>query len=171
MTEFCSSYDRFRGCQKDIDDAIKYHKGLFTGLRDIAAEITVEMENLGAFIETHTAVVCPECRSVCCINRHSYHTSDDIVYIYAMGRDIPLHTAGLDDSAPCQFLGEMGCTIPRPLRPYRCNWYFCLPLLDHIMEHNSKRNYRFFIDLLQKISEKRQGMMEKFVSGIKDSVG
>jgi hypothetical protein len=171
MTENCKSYDRLRGYQKDIDDIFKYHKDCFIRVGALAADISAELEKLSAFTEKHTAVVCPECSSVCCVNRHSYHTLDDIVYIHAIGREIPLHTRGLDDSAPCQFLGEVGCTIPRHLRPYRCNWYFCSPLLEHIIEHNSKRNYRFFIDLLEKITEKRQRLIEKFNSGVKDSTG
>lgn len=171
MTEICNRYDRLRNYQKNIDDVFKYHKDRFIRVSELAADISVETENMSAFIEKHTALVCPECSSVCCVNRHSYHTYDDIVYIYAIGKEIPLHTTGLDDSAPCQYLGEIGCTLPRPLRPYRCNWYFCLPLLDHIIEHNSNRHYRFFIDLLQKITEKRQRMIEKFTSGIEDSAG
>lgn len=166
MTETNSRYDRIRSYQKDIADIFRHHKDHLKEVRDIAAGISEEIENLGAFIQQHTAVVCPECISVCCINRHSYHAFDDIVYLSALGEKIPLHTEGLDDSAPCEFLGNRGCTIPRSLRPYRCNWYFCAPLLARIVEQSSNRHYRFFINLLQKITGRRQRMLEEYASGV-----
>jgi len=157
-------YETVHNCQEDIAAVFRYHEDRLAALRDIAAGISAEMKDLSAFIEQHTAVVCPECRSVCCINLHSYHTFDDIVYLYAREEKIPRHTAGLVDSDPCQFLGKTGCSIQRDLRPYRCNWYFCTPLLDHIVEHNSCRHYRCFINLLERITGKRQKMMEEYAS-------
>ena len=170
MTEICNRYDSLRGYQRDIGDVFRHHKDCFVKVGNLATLITKDMENLGAFLQPHTAIVCPECASVCCINRHSYHALDDIVYICAIGEKIPLHNPALDDSGPCQFLGKLGCTITRSLRPYRCNWYFCSPLLAHIAAHNSNRHYRLFINLLQKITEKRQKMMEEYVSVVKNIV-
>jgi hypothetical protein len=168
MTEVFDRHESLRSYQQDIADVFGYHRDRFDKARDIAACIAEEIENLGLFIQQHTAVVCPECSSVCCINRHSYHTFDDIVYIYALGEQIPLHTPGLDDSGACQFLGRAGCTIPRSLRPYRCNWYFCTPLLGRIAELSTVRRHRFFINLLQKITMERQKLMEEYNSGVRD---
>ena len=167
MTEICSRYDSLKSHQKDIDDVFRHHNERLIKVRNLSVLIAEEIENLGAFLEQHTSVVCPACTSVCCINRHSYHAFDDLVYIYAVGGKIPPHNSVLDDSGPCQFLGQMGCTIARPLRPYRCNWYFCSPLLAHITTRNSNRQYRLFIKLLQEITEKRQKMMEEYVSAVK----
>lgn len=167
MTEICDRYESLRRYQQDIADVFSYHRGRLDRVRDIAAGIAEEIENLSVLIQQHTAVACPECNSVCCINRHSYHTFDDIVYIYALGEQIPLHTPGLDDSESCQFLGKPGCVIPRSLRPYRCNWYFCSPLLSRITELSTIRHYRFFINLLQKITRGRQRLMEEYNSEVK----
>jgi len=157
-----------RNCRQDVADVFRHHGGRLDKVRDIANSTAEEIENLSAFIQQHTAVVCPECTSVCCANRHSMHTFDDIVFIYALGEQIPLHTPGLDDSGPCQFLGELGCVIPRVVRPYRCNWYFCSPLLNRITELNTVRHYRMFINLLQKITRGRQSLMEEYNSEVKD---
>ena len=164
MTETGNRYDSLKNYERDIADVFRYHKDRLIKVRAGAADISSEMENLSAFIQQHTNVVCPACNSVCCINRHSYHTYDDMIYLYARGVKIPLYTADLDDDAPCQFLGKRGCSLPRVLRPYRCNWYFCSPLLDHIVEHNSSRHYRFFIKLLEQITGRRQRMMEEYAS-------
>jgi hypothetical protein len=170
MTEICNHYDRLRSYQKDVDDVFRHHNDCLIKVRNLAVLIAEDIESLGAFLQQHTAVVCPECTSVCCINRHSYHAFDDIVYILAMGEKIPLHNLALEDSGPCQFLGEQGCTMARSLRPYRCNWYFCLPLLVHITDHNSNSDYRWFIKVLQEITEKRQKMMEEYASVVKNIV-
>ena len=170
MTEICNRYDSLRSYQKDIDDVFRHHNDRLMKARNLAVPIAEEIEHLGAVLQQHTAFVCPECSSVCCINRHSYHAFDDIVYIHAIGEKIPLHNPALDDSGPCQFLGGQGCTIARSLRPYRCNWYFCSPLLAHITAHNSNHHYRLFINLLQEITEKRQKMMEEYASVVNNIV-
>jgi hypothetical protein len=53
------------------------------------------------------------------------------------------------------------------LRPYRCNWYFCSPLLARITELSTVRHYRLFIKLLQKITRGRQRLMEVYNSEVK----
>ena len=168
MTETRTCYDSVKIYQKDIGDVFISHKDRLIKVRDIAADISADIEHLSVFIQKHTPVVCPDCSRVCCINRHSYPAYDDVLYLYARGEIIPRYTAGLDDYAPCQFLGHMGCSIPRVLRPYRCNWYFCTPLLHHIVEHNSSRHYRFFINLLEQITGKRQRMMEEYAAVVKN---
>jgi hypothetical protein len=167
MTEICNRYDSLRNYQKGVDDVFRQHNDRLVIVRKLSIQVAEDIEHLGVFLERHTAVVCPECTSVCCINRHSYHAFDDRVYIYAIGEKIPLHNSVLDDSGPCQFLGQLGCTIARSLRPYRCNWYFCSPLLADITSRNSNRQYRLFIILLQEITEKRQKMMAEYVSVVK----
>jgi len=162
MTVIVDGYESLSSCRQDIADVFRYHRGRLNKVSNIAAGIAVEIENLSGFIQQHTAVVCPECSSVCCINRHSYHAFEDIVYIYALGEQVPLHAPGLDDSSPCQFLGKPGCAMPRYLRPYRCNWYFCSPLLSRITELSTVRHYRLFITLLQEITMGRQRLMEEY---------
>jgi hypothetical protein len=157
-------FETLQNYQKDIGAVFSCHTDRLTAVKEIAADISEAVGKLDAFIGRHAGAVCPGCRSVCCINRHSYHALDDIVYLYARERKFPAHSADLDDSAPCQFLGKSGCRIPRDSRPYRCNWYFCSPLLEHIVEHNSCRNYRFFIGLLGQLTGKRQKMMEEYAS-------
>ena len=168
MTETGNRYDILRRYQKDIDDVFRHHNDRLIKVRNLAVLIAEEIENLSVFIQKHTPVVCPDCSRVCCINRYSYPAYDDVLYLYARGENIPRYTAGLDDYAPCQFLGNMGCSIPRVLRPYRCNWYFCTPLLHHIVEHKSSRHYRFFINLLEQITGKRQRMMEEYAAVVKN---
>jgi hypothetical protein len=123
-------------------------------LKSLALEVSGLIDAINPFIEEHTKAVCPSCQAVCCINRHSYHTYEDIIYICALGEELPSYIDGAEDSAPCQFLDKYGCTIKRSLRPYRCNWFFCTPLLEHIQTIPAPK-YREFIASLEELTQKR----------------
>lgn len=133
--------------------------------RNLAGDVACLIESVSPLIEDHTRAVCPSCLDVCCINRHSYHDRSDIVYLQALGENMPAYKSGVADSDPCQFIGDRGCTLKRSLRPYRCTWYFCTPLLDHIQK-KSVRKYRRLLDLLQRITQKRLEMLDEFAHGV-----
>jgi hypothetical protein len=156
-----NNYEKLVKEQREVDNIFRNHDLQIEKIRDLAFSASKSMENLDSMLQQHTASVCSECRSVCCINRHSYHSFEDIVYIYALNKKMPAHTAGIQDSMPCQFLGKKGCCLPRLLRPYRCNWYFCSPLLERIEERPS-RYYRLFITTLQDITTTRQRLIQEF---------
>jgi hypothetical protein len=130
-------------------------------VRELAAVVAGLIEEASPHIQKGTSVVCPHCTRVCCINRHAYHEHADLLYILVLGEEAPSYKEGVRDTDPCQFLGERGCTVKRSLRPYRCNWYFCSPLLENIQSRPA-RDYRAFIGLLRKITEKRELMLEEF---------
>lgn len=128
----------------------------------LAAEgLASAIEAMSPLIERYTAVVCPSCVSVCCINRHSYHDVFDLVLLYALGYEAPPSQQDIDDSVPCRFLGEKGCIFPRSLRPYRCTWYFCDCLLERLDEA-PPREYRAFMNTLAGLTEKREEMIREY---------
>ncbi|MGO9014914.1 MAG: hypothetical protein ACLQF0_08040 [Dissulfurispiraceae bacterium] len=121
------------------------------------------IETIDAFIQKHTAEVCPNCRNVCCINRHGYYDYADLVYIQALGLELPAYKKDVRDTDCCQFLSVTGCAIERSLRPFRCNWYFCGGLLKS-MEDGAAKQYRQFIKEFQKVIELRKTVMDTFLS-------
>ena len=138
------------------------------GVVDHARNFAALIGEADPFIQRNTEEVCPECRKVCCINRHSYHTHFDVLYLRALGQEIPSHGAGIADSEPCQFLSARGCRLKRHLRPYRCTWYFCTPLLDH-MRNAPVREYRSFISCLEQISGERELLLTAFLEIAKEA--
>jgi hypothetical protein len=134
-------------------------------VKRLAHEVLDFLNAVDPFIQNHTEAVCPYCEKVCCINKHSYYEHEDIIYIYALAEKIPFYKKRIDNSDHCQFLGANGCTIRRSLRPYRCNWFFCTPLLER-MQSNSAVHYRKFIRLLEKITSKRENMLNAFIKVI-----
>lgn len=131
-------------------------------VRNHARNFARLIEKADPFIQKNTGEVCPRCRRVCCINRHSYHTHFDTLYLMALGESIPFHRAGIAASEPCQFLSARGCRLRRFLRPYRCTWYFCTPLLEHI-RLSPAREYRTFISCLEEISSGRELLLTSFM--------
>ncbi len=142
-----------------ISSFFALHAAQLTPLRALAREVAELTEQTGAFIQAHTAVVCPSCAKVCCATRHSYHEVADIIYLCALGEAIPVYEKGRAGSDPCQFMGERGCLIARSLRPYRCNWYFCTPLLEH-MQSLSARRYRRFMEMTTELGRKREALLD-----------
>jgi len=137
-------------------------RDLLSGVRNTAFEVRDIIETISLSIEPLTAVVCPDCISVCCINRHSRYDWSDLIFMTALGNDIPEDNTGIEDSAPCRFLGRNGCTLERSTRPYRCTWFFCTPLLDYAIEMSGPSGYRKFMEKLQLITEKRSSMIHDF---------
>jgi len=144
-------------------------RSLFSDQGDALAEVSRSalqaeslIETISPLIEAYTSKACPECTSVCCINRHSRFDLSDVIFMSALGKDIPVEDPGIADVAPCRFLGMRGCGRKRSERPYRCTWFFCAPLLEQVMEQKSNADCRKFMKMLQQITEIRTTMMNDF---------
>lgn len=130
-------------------------------VRELAREVAGLVLAMAASQQDACAAVCPDCTSVCCINRHAYHEHEDIVYLAALGEGMPSYSGGIPLVEPCQFLGECGCAVSRHLRPHRCNAYFCTPMLEYL-ENGPAPVYRQFIHDLERINRKREELLEEF---------
>ncbi len=146
---------------RSVRDRFACHPEQFLEARILAREVAVIVGRLDPIIERHTSLVCPQCTTVCCANRHSYHTHEDVVYLFALGEKVPAHDPGIGGSDPCQFMGDLGCSIGRVLRPHRCNSYFCTPLLEH-MECGDAREYRKAVQLMRKLTDTRMAMLQSY---------
>jgi hypothetical protein len=147
---------------KGIQQLIATHGTVFAGTRQSAAEARKLIETISPDIEQHTAAICITCTGVCCINRHARYDLSDTIFLSALGLTVPEYASGIEETAPCRLLGNCGCTLHRSLRPYRCTWFFCAPLLDHIVEQYDPAAYRQFMKTLQAITETRTRMIRDF---------
>ncbi len=125
-------------------------------------------DKLDPLIQSYTAKVCPYCGTVCCANKFGFPEFGDVVGFLALGLEIPNYNLDVDEEDICQFIGEKGCVLPRPQRPYRCTWYFCDPLLVQL-EIGPARDYRSFINDLQELSRARGELLECFYNFWKKS--
>ncbi|MBI5849211.1 MAG: hypothetical protein HZB31_14910 [Nitrospirae bacterium] len=138
------------------------HGDDLAGVICAARQAEVLIEAISPLIEEHTSAVCPDCTSVCCIDRHSRFDRSDVIFMTALGKKIPEKDPAVADTDACRFLGSRGCGRKRSERPYRCTWFFCSPLLDRISRQASAAWYKTFIEMLRNITEKRTTMMNDF---------
>ncbi|MCX8069952.1 MAG: hypothetical protein N2738_05550 [Thermodesulfovibrionales bacterium] len=128
-------------------------------IQAIAQLIKKNINSIDLFIQQNTSVVCRQCQKVCCVNKHGYYELEDLLYLNAINEKLPLYKEQVDDDEPCQFLSSSGCTIDRYKRPFRCNWYFCVPLITYMQTQRGK-DYRMFENQLQQIVDYRKLMTD-----------
>jgi hypothetical protein len=114
----------------------------------LALELKEAFYTVSPFIEKHTEIVCPDCINLCCKDRHGRHDENDLLFLTALEVNIPPDQPELEESDPCRYMTEKGCSLERWERPFRCTHFFCSPLLKSLENDNAKL-YRAFIDYLQ----------------------
>jgi len=128
-------------------------------MEKITYELKEAFDGISSYIQRHTSKVCPSCRNVCCINRHSYYEKEDLVFIRALALDNVGKKSEREDTDPCRFLQKDGCSLPRYRRPFRCTWYFCERLLES-MNSDKPKEYRSFISAFQNLQNLRRKLLE-----------
>jgi len=144
-----------------ITAAFRGRNGDLADVERMAHELRVGISNVNLYIQDNTSQVCPNCREVCCINKHGYYDYQDLIYITALALTMPQYREGVEDTAPCQFLSETGCSMERSIRPFRCNWHFCSELIA-FMNSGSAKPFREFNNKFRELQSLRQEMVDQF---------
>ncbi len=103
-------------------------------------------------IEEYTAAVCPTCTDICCRQKHGLYQEGDRRYLACLGERVPDRDPSRPHDGPCEAMAPCGCIHPRWLRPFRCTWWFCKPLLNALNE-GPPRKMRRLSGLLQEMSD------------------
>ncbi len=103
-------------------------------------------------IEEYTAAVCPACTDICCKQKHGQYGERDRHYLRSLEERIPDRDPSRPLEGPCEAMGSFGCAHPRWLRPFRCTWWFCEPLLA-ALNAGPPRKMRRLSSLLQEMSD------------------
>ncbi len=143
-------------------------KKIFEEYQDDLSEVKISaqkyktvMDKHDPFIQSYSAKTCPYCGTICCANRHGVPDFGDLIIFLALDLRVPHYNLVQDERAPCQFIGERGCKVERILRPYRCTWYYCDPMLVQI-EIDKPSEYRRFIKEVGELAETRGETLYKF---------
>jgi hypothetical protein len=126
---------------------------------ELALELKEAFAVVSPFIEKHTAMVCPHCENLCCKDRHGRYDEHDLVFLRALGAEIHPDQNDREESGPCRYMSEKGCSIERWLRPFRCTHFFCDALLKSLENDNAKL-YRAFVEYLQYLIGVRQELLD-----------
>lgn len=145
-----------------MDRTDKYNRSIesVSDLKERALELKEAFRAVSPFIEKHTSIVCPECEQVCCVDKHGIYDKNDIVFIEALGGTGPYDIADRQETDPCRFLNDAGCSRERWMRPFRCTHFFCDPLLKSLEKDNAKL-YRAFLEYLQCLVSTRNNLLEQ----------
>ncbi|UCH79961.1 MAG: hypothetical protein JSW20_09425 [Nitrospiraceae bacterium] len=127
--------------------------------RELALEIKHAFNMVSPFIEKHSARVCPECNNLCCKDKHGRYDKDDVTFLEALGENMLPEFPDRDESGPCRYMAEKGCSIERYVRPFRCTHFFCDPLLKSLENDNAKL-YRAFVEYFQHLISIRQRLLD-----------
>jgi len=128
-------------------------------VKDLALEIKATFDLLSPFIEKHTLVVCPDCKKVCCADRHGLYDDDDLSFLNALGEESCQESGSFNKNDSCRYIYETGCSLERWRRPYRCTFFFCDALLKSI-ESDDPKLYRAFMSYFQHLVYLRQKLIE-----------
>ncbi len=131
-----------------------------TDIRELAHELKDTLITISPFIEKHTAIVCLDCKKVCCADKHGRFGNDDIAFLTALEVDIPHQPIDREETAACRYMTETGCSLQRWMRPYRCTLFFCTPLLKSL-EQDDPKLYRAFDDYFQHLISLRTQLTGK----------
>jgi hypothetical protein len=157
----CRDHDVYHETNFFLENIFSSNRDHRQKVRLLAEKIKKGIEKINFFVQQGTSNVCPGCKDVCCISKHGYYNFEDLVYLHALGLKPPALEFGKNDSEPCQFLTQNGCSLERPFRPSGCNWYFCEALFD-VME--TMPGYHQFDDDIKGIAELWLEMMQEFHS-------
>lgn len=84
--------------------------------------LAVKTEIASLFDGLNGVEICRLCRGECCQTGCFHFTAVDLLAYLATGRE--LFTPRFDNGA-CPYLGETGCLIEPPYRPYNCVTFLC----------------------------------------------
>lgn len=155
----CRDQNTYNRAIHQLEEILQKHGHKLQKVKELALNIKDGIERISPFIQQNTQVVCPDCKDVCCINKHGYYNYEDLIYISALGLKPSPYEFRRKDSDPCQFLTENGCSMERSFRPSGCNWYFCDSLFDRM---EKLPEYQEFDNSLRDVAELWMKLMEEF---------
>ena len=109
--------------------------------------------------EEYTSRVCPDCTDVCCRQKHGIYGEGDMRYLKALDEQIPRRDLSRPGEGPCEAMGPRGCVQPRWLRPFKCTWYICEPLIA-ALDEGPQQKARKLSDLMQEMMDLNRALAE-----------
>ena len=119
-------------------------------MESAASRLKRLLSEISPLIEEQTRKVCPDCRNVCCRQKHGTPDQKDLLFFDSLGVKGPKVDMTRPPEGPCEFLSSSGCILERWMRPFRCTWYFCAPLLA-AMEEGPQRSHRKLVAMMDEI--------------------
>ena len=134
--------ETWREAHQTLDFLFGSYGSRMDPVREAARTAGQNLEILFPVFDRISGLVCPTCTKVCCLEARIAFDFRDILFIHALGLDIPPYQLRRSDEESCRYLGVTGCRLPRISRPFICTWYYCAPMLEHYYQFHAKEQRR-----------------------------
>lgn len=119
-------------------------------IQSLASGIREGILQMDAVMSAYCESTCPVCKDPCCEGRKVFYNRTDLLYLIALGEEIPEGQTRQKPLEPCRYLDPNGCRLPRIYRPYICVWFLCDPQIE-LFSLESPSFQRRFIAVLEEV--------------------
>lgn len=123
-------------------------------IRLLAEKIDSGILWLDPVMTRYCELTCPSCEDPCCTGRRVFFNETDVIFLVASKGPMPPGQTRSSETAPCRYLTEGGCLLPRHKRPYVCVWFLCEPQME-LFHEESPAFQRELIAVLQEVRHSR----------------
>ena len=169
ITDNCWSIQtQWEEANATLDYLFELHGPLLDEVRKNAGLARSNLEAIFPVMERYAQLVCPSCRAVCCLVARVAYDFRDLLFIHALNLTPPPHQLRRNDDEHCRYLTEVGCSLPRLVRPFVCNWYYCAPMLE-LFYQSPTRAQRRLSSLMSGAQLYRSQMEDQFCQLVADT--
>jgi hypothetical protein len=151
---------------REINQTLAHLMGLYRSNLDRPLErvqaIRARLEPIFVLMDDICDRTCPGCHETCCSVARVWLNFQDLLFIHLLGQTPPPLQTLPDLKAACAYLGPIGCTLPRIMRPWFCTRYICIPQQAFLR----KKGRAFMIDfegMVHHIEAARNKMESEFI--------
>lgn len=116
-------------------------------------------------MDRYCHATCHGCQDFCCNADGIYFDLADLIYLLILDNDLPTGQTRAERGAPCRYLAEEGCILPRMCRPFICTWYLCEPQMT-LLEAEPLPFQKQFTAVMQMVRRCRQQLLALQTKGV-----
>ncbi|MBJ6726657.1 hypothetical protein [Geomesophilobacter sediminis] len=155
-----------RDWERGVERVTRHFEGLDPEQRSAVADLTAKLKRVKAQMQQIAeqgdgADQCADCQGACCAKgRYHFTAADLLAYLVDV---VPLFAPRFDNGM-CPFLGDAGCLIPAPYRPFNCITFNCDRIEGRLPAPEVARFYQLERELRDLYRTLRSRFDESFMS-------
>ncbi|MDZ7759837.1 MAG: hypothetical protein U5L00_06225 [Desulfovermiculus sp.] len=160
---FWNKRSSWREVQAALDHHIRLYSLQNSTLVSLAGSIADNLQAVDQIMDSLCAANCLCCPDPCCLHADVRYDFRDLLFLHCREQGLPLHQPKQQSGRACSFLGQMGCALPRTLRPFLCTWYLCPRQMKTVRDAPSP-DMAHFQQRLHIIKEQRKDLEAEFIN-------
>lgn len=139
------------------------HQSLST-VKTLAHEILSKINKVDKALSKLSRSTCGCCPDVCCNRATVWYDFRDLLFHHLEFGKIPQAQISRSNNGVCCYLGQRGCLLTRPHRPFICTWYLCPSQKESNIEWEEINNSERIGYQLEKIQEDRRMLEHQYIA-------